>query len=129
MFFSGTAVRRAAVGVIGAGALAGAVLVGGTAVASADDVTPGCTAADLAYASGNVGTGMGIYLSTHPDVNDFFTSLRGKPNEEIRSDVQTYMDARPQVEAEINQIRSPLTDLRNRCDAPAPAMDSRRDAL
>jgi hemophore-related protein len=64
---------------------------------------------------------MGDYLFSHPDVNDFFTSLRGQPNEEIRADVQTYMDGHPQVEAEINGIRGPVTDLRNRCDAPAPA--------
>ena len=30
------------------------------------------------------------------------------------------MDANPQVESEINGIRQPLTDLRSRCDAPAP---------
>ena len=30
------------------------------------------------------------------------------------------MDANPQVESDINGIRQPLTDLRNRCDAPAP---------
>ena len=63
---------------------------------------------------------MGNYLFTHPDVNNFFTSLRGLPNEELRGRVQTYMDANPQVQAEINGIRQPLTDLRNRCDAPAP---------
>jgi hemophore-related protein len=104
--------------------VAGTVLFAGTSVATADDVTPGCTAADLAVASGTVGTAMGDYLFSHPDVNDFFTSLRGQPNEEIRADVQTYMDAHSQVEAEINGIRQPVTDLRNRCDAPAPAMGS-----
>jgi hypothetical protein len=35
-------------------------------------------------------------------VNDFFTSLRGLPNEEIRGRVQTHTDAHPQTEAEIN---------------------------
>ena len=63
---------------------------------------------------------MAGYLFTHPDVNNFFTSLRGLPNEEIRGDVERYMDANPQVESEINGIRQPLTELRNRCDAPAP---------
>ena len=55
---------------------------------------------------------MGDYLFSHPDVNDFFTSLRGLPNEEIHGRVQTYMDAHPQTESEINGIRQPLTDLR-----------------
>ncbi len=62
---------------------------------------------------------MAGYMFTHPDVNNFFTGLRGLPHEEVRDNVQTYMNANPQVEAEINGIRQPLTDLRNRCDAPA----------
>jgi hemophore-related protein len=68
-----------------------------------------------------VGTAMGDYLFTHPDVNDFFTSLKGQPNSQIHDLVQTYMDAHPQVESEINGIRQPLTDLRSGCDlAPSP---------
>jgi heme-binding protein len=77
---------------------------------------PGCTAADLAQVSGTVGTAMGAYLFSHPDVNNFFTSLRGRPHEEVRGEVQNYMNANPQVESEINGIRQPLTDLRNRCE-------------
>jgi heme-binding protein len=77
---------------------------------------PGCTAADLAQASGTVGTAMADYMFSHPDVNNFFTGLRGLPNEEIRGDVQNYMNANPQVESDINGIRQPLTDLRSRCD-------------
>jgi hemophore-related protein len=118
--------RSALVGAIGTGATAGAMLFGAAALAFADPSpapplppAPGCTAADLAQASGTVGTAMAAYLFSHPDVNNFFTSLRGLPNEEIHGDVQTYMDANPQVEAEINGIRQPVTDLRNRCDAPA----------
>ena len=128
------AARRAVAAVIGSGAVAGAMLFGGAAMAFAQPtpVPPpppppapgapplGCTAADLAQASGTVGTATGQYLFTHPDVNNFFTSLRGLPNEELRGRVQTYMDANPQVEAELNAIRQPVTDLRTRCDAPAP---------
>jgi hemophore-related protein len=85
---------------------------------------PNCTAGDLAVASGIVGTAMGDYLFSHPDVNDFFTSLRGEPNAEIHDRVQTYMDAHPQTESEINGIRQPLTDLRSRCDLGASALGS-----
>jgi heme-binding protein len=122
--------RSAVAGLIGAGA----VLFGGAALASAEPTPaplpapapppPGCTAADLAVASGTVGTAMGDYLFTHPWVNDFFTSLRGQPNEEIHDRVQTYMDANPQVESEINGIRQPLTDLRSRCDLAQPQLGS-----
>ena len=130
MSLSGRSARRAVVGLIGSGALAGATLIGGAALAFAQPPPappipspgppPGCTAADLAEVSGRVGTAMAGYLFTHPDVNNFFTSLRGLPNEEIRGDVERYMDANRQVESDINGIRQPLTDLRNRCDAPAP---------
>jgi hemophore-related protein len=124
MFNSVQFTPRALAGMFGAGAMAGAMLFGGAALASAEPApappAPGCTAGDLAQASGTVGTAMAAYLFSHPDVNDFFTSLRGLPNEEIRGDVQNYMSAHPQVETEINGIRQPVTDLRNRCDAPPP---------
>jgi heme-binding protein len=121
------AMHGALVGAIGTSAMAGAVLFGGASLASADPTpeppppapaapAPGCTAADLAQASGTVGTAMAGYLFSHPDVNDFFTGLRGQPNEEIRGDVKNYMNAHPQVESEINGIRQPLTDLSDRCD-------------
>ena len=115
---------RALVRVISTGAMAGAMLFGGASLALAQPTpappppvpAPGCTAADLAQASGTVGTAMADYMFSHPDVNNFFTSLRGKPNQEIRGDVQNYMNANPQVQSDINGIRQPLTDLRNRCD-------------
>jgi heme-binding protein len=116
---------HAVAALIGSGAMAGALLLWGASSAFAQPPPPppappappqpGCTAADLAQVSGQVGTAMGVYLFTHPDVNNFFTSLRGKPNEEIRGDVQDYLNANPQVESDINGIRQPLTDLRNRC--------------
>jgi hemophore-related protein len=131
MLLSVRTTRRAVAGLIGSGAMAGAMLFGGAELAFAQPTpapppppaaapAPGCTAADLAQASGTVGTAMADYMFSHPDVNNFFTSLRGLPNEELRGRVQTYMDANPQVETEINGIRQPVTDLRNRCDAPAP---------
>ena len=132
MMLSKRAMRSTLVGAIGTSAMAGAMLFGGASLAFADPApeppppapaapAPGCTAADLAQASGTVGTAMAGYLSSHPDVNNFFTSLRGLPNQELRGRVQAYMDANPQVETEINGIRQPVTDLRNRCDAPAPS--------
>jgi heme-binding protein len=121
------AMHGALVGAIGTSAMAGAMLFGGASLAFADPTpeppppapaapAPGCTAADLAQASGTVGTAMAGYLFSHPDVNDFFTGLRGQPNEQIRGDVKNYMNAHPQVESEINGIRQPVTDLSDRCD-------------
>lgn len=121
MMVSKRSFRSAAVGVI-----AIAMLIGGASLASADPgpAPPNCTAGDLASASGTVGTAMADYLFSHSNVNDFFTSLRGKPIAEIHDDVQTYMDANPQVESEINGIRQPLTDLRSRCDLAASPIGS-----
>ena len=121
MLVSGHVLRRAVVGVTASGAM----LIGGASLAGADPLPapppPNCTAGDLAVASGTVGTAMGDYLFSHPEVNDFFTGLRGQPTPQIHDLVQTYMDAHPQVESEINAIRQPLTDLRSRCDlAPSP---------
>ena len=129
MLRSGPAVRRTLVEVMGTGALTGAMLLGGASMASAEPMPaqppppapPGCSAGDLAQVSGTVGTAMAGYFFARPDVNNFFTSLRGLPYEEVRENVRNYLNANPQVETEINGIRQPLTDLRNRCDAPTPA--------
>ena len=124
MMLSRRAMRSALMGAIGTSAVAGAMVFGGASLAFADPApepptpapAPGCTAADLAQASVTVGAAMGGYLFSHPDVNNFFTGLRGLPNDEIHGDVQKYMDANPGVESEINGIRQPVTDLQNRCD-------------
>jgi hemophore-related protein len=123
MLVSGHTLRSALVGVVAGGAM----LFGGASVASAEPEPgpavppPNCTAADLAVASGTVGSAMGDYLFTHPDVNGFFTGLRGLPNQEVHDRVTTYMADHPQTESEINGIRQPLSDLRSRCDlGPSP---------
>jgi hemophore-related protein len=79
---------------------------------------PGCTAADLAQVSGGVATATSDYLFSHPDVNNFFTSLRGLPNEEMPAHIRSYMDVNPQVRSDLTAIRQPLTDLRARCEQP-----------
>ena len=124
MLVSGRTLRRSITAMVGGGLL----LLGGASVASAEPnpapPPPTCTAGDLAVASGTVGTAMGEYLFSHPDVNDFFTGLRGLPNAQIHDRVQTYMDAHPQTESDINGIRQPLTDLRSRCNLDASPLGS-----
>jgi hemophore-related protein len=123
MELSRRVIRRA----VGTGLMAAAMLIGGASSAFAQPTPtppppgpppPGCTAADLARVSGGVATATSDYLFSHPDVNNFFTSLRGLPNEEIPNRVRTYMDANPQARSELTAIRQPLTDLRNRCQEP-----------
>ena len=110
---------RVIAGTIGAGAVAGALLVG--MAPSALAAPPNCTAADLAGIASGVSAGTSAYLFTHPDVNAFFTSLEGTPRDTLRSQIQQYLDANPQVKTDLSTIRQPLTDLRHRCgggDAP-----------
>jgi hemophore-related protein len=103
---------------IGAGVIAGATLIGTAATAAADP--PGCTAADLANVMSGVNAGMATYLFTHPDVNNFFTGLKGKTREEMRTEISAYADANPQVRDEIAGVRQPASDFRDRCNAPVP---------
>ena len=59
-----------------------------------------------------------VYLFTHPDVNDFFTSLKGQPRDQIQAQVQSYAEANPQVRDELQTIRQPSVDFRQRCGVP-----------
>ena len=126
MLLSARTARRAVAGALGSGAVAGAMLFGALPSAMADDPAnnpPNCTAADLAGVASGVSASTSAYLFTHPDVNWFYTSLEGQPRDAIRDDVQTYLDANPQVKADMTGIRQPLVDLKNRCGtAPAPSI-------
>lgn len=113
MLLSAHSPGRAVIGVIGAGALAGALLCAAAGTAAADE--PNCTAADLAGVSSGVAAATSAYLFTHPDVNTFFTGLKGQPRDEVQGDVQNYMNANPQVQTDLQGIRQPLADLRDRC--------------
>ena len=109
-----TARRRAVAAAVGAGVLASATLIGATPSALADP-PPDCTAADLAGVASGVAAATSAYLFSHPDVNDFFTGLKGQPKNQIRDNVRTYLDANPQTKADLQGIRQPLVDLKNRC--------------
>ncbi|HEY9266758.1 MAG TPA: heme-binding protein [Mycobacterium sp.] len=98
-----------------AGVGCGAVLLGAGAPAHAQPAPPNCTAADLAGVMSGITASTSVYLFTHPPVNDFFTSLKDVPKEEKRAALTTYMDANPQVKAELEAIRQPAKDFRNRC--------------
>jgi len=90
--------------------VAGALLA---SPASADP--PNCTAADLAGVAAGVSAATSAYLFTHPEFNEFVTGLKGQPRDGVRDQVQQYLEAHPQTQADIKAIRQPLNDLRNRC--------------
>lgn len=117
MFLSEIIPRRVLVGTIGAGAVAGALLsaTAGTAAADPPPRPPNCTAADVAGVAAGVATALSAYLLTHPDVNDFYTGLQDQPKDQIRDNVQNYFNANPQEQTDLEGIRQPLTDIRQRC--------------
>ena len=114
MSLSATAVSRAVAGAIAASAISGAMLFGSAAIALADP-PPNCSAADLAGVSSGVSAATANYLFTHPDVNNFFTGLKGQSRDAQRDNVQNYLNANPQIQADLQGIRQPLVDLKARC--------------
>ena len=114
MLLNARLARRAVVGAIGTGAVAGAMLIAAAPSALADP-PPNCTAADLAGVAAGVSAATSAYLFTHPDVSAFFTGLEGAPRDTIRSEVKQYLDYNPSVKADLQGIRQPLVDLKNRC--------------
>ena len=120
MLLSTCTVRRGIAGVIATVPM-GAMLLGlapsafGEPPTPAPPAPPGCSAADLARVSSGVASATSDYLYSHPDVNNFFTSLHGLPSDEVPNDIRTYMDANPEVRTDLTAIRQPLTDLRNGC--------------
>jgi heme-binding protein len=49
-----------------------------------------------------------------------FTDLKGMPRDQQRQHLQDYLNANPQVEAEVRGIRQPTLDFRDRCDVEVP---------
>src|SRR6478609_10400348 len=110
MLLSARTARRAVAGAVGTGAIAGAMFFGAMPAAMAQPAPappnpPNCTAADLAGVAAGVSASTSAYLFTHPDVNNFFTSLEGVPREEVRTKVHDYLEANPQTKAELTGIR------------------------
>ncbi|KWX67291.1 heme-binding protein [Mycobacterium sp. NAZ190054] len=102
---------------------AGAALLGSSApAASQPPPAPNCSIADQAGILSGVSASLSAYMFTHPDVNGFFSSLRGLPPEERRGKVDAYMDMNPRVAGELQSIRQPMTDFRARCGLPSANM-------
>ncbi len=99
-------------------AMGGAVGALGASPAALADPAPNCTAADRAGISAGVQAATSAYLFAHPDVNEFMTGLAGQPVDEVPAVVQDYLNANPQIKAEVQSIRQPLADMRERCGPP-----------
>ncbi len=98
-------------------ALAGGLALGLAAAASAQP-SPGCLASDITGIESSVAASMTGYLLAHPDVNDFFSGLQGLSKDDAFARTRDYLTANPGVKAEIDAIRQPASDLRDRCGIP-----------
>jgi hemophore-related protein len=111
------ALRTAVTTAIGA-AITGAMLVGAVPSAFADPASPpapGCSAGDFEQIRAEVAAATSAYFFAHPDVNAFFSSIKGQPKDQTRGQVQTYLDDNPQAKSDLAGIRQPLQDMKNRC--------------
>lgn len=114
--------HRAVTEAVGAAAVAGAMFLGSASAASAQPAPPNCSPADWAGVRAGVAAALSAYLFTHPPVNDFFATLKGQSRDEMRPQVQTYLDANPQVRNELQGIKQPADDFLQRCNQqPNPA--------
>ena len=105
--------RRVVIGAV----VSGALLAGAAGEAAADPPSrpANCSAADVAGVAASVATTLSAYLFTHPDVNGFYTGLEDQPKDQIGADVQNYFSANPQEQADLEGIRQPMADIRERC--------------
>ncbi|NKZ13451.1 hemophore-related protein [Mycolicibacterium septicum DSM 44393] len=104
---------------IGAGVFAGLSLLSAVAATADPPVPPPCTAAEMARVMSGISFETSSYLTAHPDVNDFFTSLKGQPKDQIGNQVRSYLDANPATRQDLDRIRQPGADFRQRCGLPA----------
>src|SRR4029453_16846621 len=79
---------------------------------------PNCSAADLEGVRSGVDASTSAYLFTHPDLNDFMTTLKAMSREQVAAKVKGYMASPPDEKADMANIRQPLTDIKDRCGAP-----------
>lgn len=102
-------------------ALGAALVLGGPGIAQADP-PPDCTTADMTAVMSGVSAALAAYLTTHPDVNDFFTGLQGLPKKDVAAQTEVYLNANPSVRADLENIRQPSRDFRARCNLPQRAL-------
>jgi heme-binding protein len=79
---------------------------------------PNCSSADLEGVRSGVDASTSAYLFTHPDLNDFMTSLKAMSREQVAAKVKGYMASHPDEQADMAGIRQPLVDIKGRCGAP-----------
>ena len=120
----GATVRRLTGGAVLACGLLGSSLFGALPAAFANEDPalnpPNCSAADLEGVRAGVSASTSAYLFTHPDYNNFVTSLEGLPKDQVSKQMKDYLNAHLDTKNDITGIRQPLVDIKDRCGAPPP---------
>jgi hemophore-related protein len=114
---STSAARRAVACTIAAGAIVGVTCfaVPSASAAPPPPPAPGCSAGDFEQVTSEVSAATSAYFFSHPDVNAFFSTLKGRPKDETKGEVATYFDGNPQAKTDLAGIRQPLHDFKIRC--------------
>jgi hemophore-related protein len=117
MMLSTSAARRAVACAIGAGAIVGVTCfaVPSASAAPPPPPAPGCSAGDYEQITSEVSAATSAYFFSHPDVNAFFSTLKGRPKDQTKGEVATYFDGNPQAKTDLAGIRQPLHDFKTRC--------------
>jgi hemophore-related protein len=115
-----TSNARRAVAAIGTGAILTATFLGAVPSALADPPpppppAPGCSAGDFEQITSEVSAATSVYFFSHPDVNAFFSTLKGRPKDQTKGEVQAYLNGNPQAKSDLAGIRQPLHDFKARC--------------
>lgn len=98
----------------------GAVSLGAAVPAASQPPPPNCSSADLAGVMTGVLAATTAYLYTHPPVNAFFSTVADIPPDQRRAALAEFLEANPQVRAELQGIRQPSVDFQNRCGREVP---------
>ena len=78
----------------------------------------------IGRASGGVAAALSAYLFTHPPVNDYFATLKGQSRDQMQPQVQDYLNANPQVRADLQGIKQPADDFLDRCNQQSNPSDT-----
>ncbi|GLE56655.1 hypothetical protein NJBCHELONAE_19640 [Mycobacteroides chelonae] len=100
--------------VVGLGVVAGALGVAAPAYAKPGD----CTVSEEARLDAVEATKRAEYLERHPDVNTGISdALKNTPGDGSAKHeaVQAYLNANPAAKADLDAIRQPVQDFKNRC--------------
>ena len=116
------AMRRRAVGLLAAGALAG--LTAGTVAMPTASADADCTVCGLSNAIGTVGAQTGQWFAGHPDANKAVTEAGTGVDAE--GAIRTYFLAHPSEWAELQRIAQPLRSLRQQCGSNVAPADIAR---